>query len=147
MGKRDWTKYQGDWILLASLTLLSIALISVAAVTALGLSVDVIREFFHDAVQVEVGLLLAVFVLASFIVPRLPAPHREHYTMLFSLDVVIFFVGLLASAVMTLASPTGTDAALGVVAIMITWWAGVAMLLDGIGASRFVKGIDSVGDR
>ena len=139
MGKGGWTKYHGDWILLSALTLFSIAFILVAALTAQGLPVDVLREFFHDAVQVEVGLLLAVFVLASFLVPRLPVPYREHYTVLFSLDVVIFFLGLLVSAVMTLTRPTGTDAALGVFAIMVTWWTGVAMLLDGIGASRFVK--------
>src|SRR3989442_9641347 len=116
MGKGGWTKYHGDWILLASLTLFSIEFISLAALTAQRLSVDVLREFFHDAVQVDVDLLLAVFVLASFLVPRLPAPYREHYTVLFSLDVVIFFVGLLASALMALMPPTGTEARLGVFA-------------------------------
>src|SRR5438067_9645605 len=97
MAQGGWTKYDGDIILLASLTLFSIAFISIAAVRARELSLDVLRGFFNGAVQVEIGLLLAVFVLASFLVPRLPARNREHYVILLSVDVVIFFVGLLAS--------------------------------------------------
>lgn len=75
----------------------------------------------------------------SFLVPRLPEPYRQHNIALLSVDVLVFFIGLLASALLALSPPTGTDASLGVIAIMVTWWTGVAMLLDGIGASRYVK--------
>ncbi|HEX9567211.1 MAG TPA: hypothetical protein VGA48_06400 [Thermoplasmata archaeon] len=94
MKKRLW----GEWVILAFHLGVAIPLTALSALIVSGLPRDVTLSFFGGAMQVNAALLIAAFVAAAAVVPRLPdSARRRHYSLLFSADVVIFFNGLLIS--------------------------------------------------
>jgi hypothetical protein len=123
-----------------------VSLISIGGISIVLLTASVpsatpaqLQTFFSAALQVNAVLLVAVFVEASFVVPRLPKPPRERYGAFFALDTVLFFLGLLDCTWGMLTVPAGLLAATAVASVLVIWLLGVSMLLDGIGVTRLVK--------
>ncbi len=98
-----------------------------------------LQAFFGASIQVDASFLIAVFVVASFLLPRIQEPARTRFMSLLSIDAALFFGGLLESVygLFLLFSPD--DARILVGAVLITWFLGFALLLDSVGKSRLVN--------
>ena len=98
-----------------------------------------LQTFFDASVQVDASFLLAVFVVASFLLPRMEEPTRSRFMSLLTLDASIFFVGLLESVYGVLLLFTAENAGLLVAAILVTWFLGFSLLLDSVWRSSVVR--------
>ena len=99
-----------------------------------------VQAFFGASIQVNATLLVAVFLVASFLLPRVPIPIRSWYGYLLSFDASLFFLGLLESAYGFLVPTTfGRDPRVLVGAVLTTWFLGFALLFDFIRVSQRVE--------
>src|SRR5256885_8022928 len=75
-----WVASVGYWGAITCMALLAILIGYLAAAIAPGASATTLQNFFGLAIQVDASFLVAVFVVASFLLPRLPDPARKSYS-------------------------------------------------------------------
>ncbi len=113
---------------------------SIIALSAPGFPAETLQAFFGIAIQLNASLLIAVFVVASFLLPRLREGPREWYGLLLTLDAMNLFVGLLASTVgYVLPSIASSNARSLTLLVLVGWFLGLFLLTDGIRRSQQVR--------
>lgn len=127
------------WGSIASLAAGAILIGLLAALLAAGASAATLQNFFGLAIQVDASFLLAVFVYASFLLPRLKERAKASYGFELTVDAVIFFLGIMAGTLGFIRPELAVANAFGLtVLVVMTWFLGLTILVDGIRLARQV---------
>jgi len=125
------------WGSIVSLAAAAILIGLLAALAAPGASTITLQNFFGLAIQVDASFLLAVFVYASFLLPRLSEPAKASYGFLLTVDAVIFFLGIMTGTLGFIRPELAVANAFGLtVVVVMTWFLGLTILVDGIRLAR-----------
>jgi len=128
-----WVASVGYWGAITCMALLAILIGYLAAAIAPGASATTLQNFFGLAIQVDASFLVAVFVVASFLLPMLPDRARKSYGFFLALDTVILFLGLMIGTLAFIRPELATNNAFGLTfSVVIMWFLGLFILVDGI---------------
>jgi len=110
-----------------------------AASAAPGVPPETRQAFFGIAIQVNAAFLLAVFVMASFLLPRLADPRGiRQYASNLTIDAGIFFLSMMSSTFGFFAGDETAHPFNLTLVVILSWVVGLALLVDGIRQSAQV---------
>ena len=110
-----------------------------AASAAPGVPPETRQAFFGIAIQVNAAFLLAVFVMASFLLPRLTDPERKgRYALNLTVDAGIFFLSMMSSTWGFFVGDVTAHPLNLTLVVILSWVLGLALLTDGIRQSARV---------
>ena len=110
-----------------------------AASAAPGVPPETRQAFFGIAIQVNAAFLLAVFVMASFLLPRLTDPERKgRYALNLTVDAGIFFLSMMSSTWGFFVGDVTAHPLNLTLVVILSWVVGLALLTDGIRQSARV---------
>jgi len=136
---RRWAALVAYWGSISFLVMGALLIGLLAALVAPAATSATLQAFFGIAIQVDASFLLGVFVVASFLLPRLPEKDRESFSFLLTLNAGIFFIGIMSSTIGFLLPAVAITSAFNLTLVVIlTWFLGLSLLVDGIRRSRNV---------